>query len=85
VPLQLSDNRPLEPKELTAQWSDGDLEEEEEEEEESWDEELDEDWDDLDEDLEGDDLEEEEEEESWDEDLEAGDELEIGLEPGDHW
>ena len=62
MPLQLSDNRPLEPKELTAQWSDGDLEEEEEE--ESWDE-------DLDEDLEGDDL--EEEEESWNEDLEVGD------------
>ncbi len=55
MPLQLSDNRPLKPKEHTAQWNDGDLEEEEEE--ESWDEDLDEDWDDL----------------------------EIGLEPGDHW
>ena len=74
MPLQLSDFRPLEPEELTAQWSDGDLEDEEEE--ESWDEDLDEDWDDLDEDLEGDDF---------DEDLEAGDELAIGLEPGDHW
>ncbi len=65
MPLQLSDFRPLELEELTAQWSDGDLEEEEED--ESWDEDLDEDWDNL----EGDDL--EEEEESWDEDLEAGD------------
>ncbi len=65
MPRQLSDFRSLEPEELTAQWSDGDLEEEEE----SWDEDLDEDWDDLDEDW--DDL--EEEEESWDEDLEAGD------------
>ncbi len=65
MPLQLSDNKPLELKELTAQWSDGDLEEEEEE--ESWNE-------DLDEDLEGEDLkEEEEEEESWDEDLDEGD------------
>jgi hypothetical protein len=56
VPLKLSDFRPLEPEELTAQWSDGDLEEEEGE--ESWDEEVDEDWDDLDEDLdEGEELE----------------------------
>ncbi len=40
MPFQLSDFRPLEPGELTAQWSDEDLEEEEEE--ESWDEDLDE-------------------------------------------
>ncbi len=74
MPLQLSDFRPLEPEELTAQWSDGDLEEEEEE--ESWDEELDEDWDDLNEDLEGDDF---------DEDLDEGEEVEVDLEGGDDW
>ena len=66
MPLPLSDFRSLEPEALTAQWSDGDLEEEEEE--ESWDEELDEDWDDLDEDLdEGEELEVDLEADDWDE------------------
>ncbi|MEE9245034.1 MAG: hypothetical protein V3U63_02430 [Gemmatimonadota bacterium] len=74
MPLCVSDFRPLEPEELTAQWSDGDLEEEEEE--ESWDEDLDEDWDDLGEELEGDGL---------DEDLDEGEEPEVDLEGGDDW
>ena len=76
MPLQLSDFRPLEPEELTAQWSDGDLEEDEE----SWDEDLDEDWDDLDEDLD-----EDLEGDGWDEDLDEGEELQVDLEAGDDW